>query len=150
MTRAAQLLSLGGCLASAILCACAIDDAHSAPAPHPPRTAQIADASPAQLNADAGVGRSAGHQSDRGAREVARADSLVGLTRTEVKARRGSPTEQHGDEWVYTRKQAGCRDRIEREVVRFEHVVVARVSLRSKQTNKVCGGPPRFAPRGER
>jgi hypothetical protein len=147
MTRAARLMSVGACLASAMLCACSIDDAHGAPAPRRPPSTQMADAGPAQLNADASVGRSAGHRRDR---EVAREDSLMGLTRAEVKARRGSPTEQHGDEWVYTPKQAGCRDRIDSEVIRFEHDVVARVDLRSKQTNKVCGRPPRFAPRGER
>jgi hypothetical protein len=70
-------------------------------------------------------------------------ESLVGLTHAQVKARRGPPTQERGDEWVYTPDQPGCRDMIVSEIVTFKRGVVASVGLEMTMTNKVCGGERR-------
>jgi hypothetical protein len=70
-------------------------------------------------------------------------DRLVGLTRAQVKARRGPPTQERGHEWVYTPDQPGCRDIIVSEIVTFKGDVVVSVQLEMTDTHKVCGGERR-------
>jgi len=66
-------------------------------------------------------------------------DGIVGLTRSQVKSRRGPPTAVRGAAWIYTPEQPGCREMIISEVVTFKRGVVASVELERKRTNKVCG-----------
>lgn len=67
-------------------------------------------------------------------------DDLVGLTRSQVKARRGAPTTVRGNSWIYTPEQLGCRETIISEVVTFNRRgVVASVDLERKRTTKMCG-----------
>jgi hypothetical protein len=67
-------------------------------------------------------------------------DNLIGLTRSQVKARRGAPTTVRGAAWIYTPEQPGCRETIISEVVTFnKRGVVASVELERKRTNKMCG-----------
>ncbi|HXJ21349.1 MAG TPA: hypothetical protein VMT03_14050 [Polyangia bacterium] len=69
-------------------------------------------------------------------------DSLVGLTRKQLLARRGAPTRKEGGRWIYTSDQSGCRDRIVNEVVTFEGDRVARVTLQFRHTTEDCGIMP--------
>jgi hypothetical protein len=68
----------------------------------------------------------------------ARTDSLIGLTRDQVRSRRGTPTKEGAKEWVYTPDQPGCRDMIVSEVVTFDRDVVMSVRLQRRQTGKHC------------
>jgi hypothetical protein len=120
MMHGARLLWLGAYLSCATLCACAIEEAHGASAAGP---------------ADAG-------RAEHETREDPCEASLVGMTRAAVKACRGRPTEQHGDEWVYAPREPGCREMIVSEVVRFKGGVVVSVGRRDKRTNKICGRAP--------
>ena len=65
-------------------------------------------------------------------------EALVGLTRAQLRARRGPPTEVRGKTWVYTPDQPGCREEIVSEVVSFKGDVVASVKLQRTRTHKVC------------
>ena len=65
-------------------------------------------------------------------------DSVIGLTRAQLRVRRGPPTEVHGSDWIYTPDQPGCRDVIVSEVMTFKRNVVATVRLQRRQTGKVC------------
>jgi hypothetical protein len=67
-------------------------------------------------------------------------DPLVGLTRAQVKARRGPPTQKRGQEWLYTPDQGGCDDLIVSEIVVFKDGVVAGVRPEMTRTEKVCRG----------
>jgi len=116
----ARLLWLGAYLSCAPLCACAIEAAHGASPP-------AADAGRAERDPEP--------------REDPCEASLVGMTRAAVKACRGRPSEQHGDEWVYTPHE-GCREMIISEVVRFKDGVVVSVGIRRQRTNKICGRAP--------
>ena len=49
-------------------------------------------------------------------------DGIVGLTRSQVKSRRGPPTAVRGAAWIYTPEQPGCREMIISEVVTFNAV----------------------------
>ena len=103
---------------------------------------------PRRPTADAGVRTSEREANsakpDAGARRKRRrADpsSLIGRTKAQVIARRGSPTAKEGKEgnvWIYTPHHEGCRDRISSEVVTFEGDEVVDWSFRDKQTGKVC------------
>ena len=63
----------------------------------------------------------------------------MGLTRAQVRARRGPPTQIRGNEWIYTPpEQEGCRDVIISEVLTFKSGVVVKFRLQRKQTGKVC------------
>ena len=67
-------------------------------------------------------------------------DNLIGLTHSQVKARRGAPTTVRGAAWIYTSEQPGCRETIISEVVTFnKRGVVASVELERRRTNKMCG-----------
>ena len=125
-------------LLSASLCSCVVENAHGTPA-----------------GGDGGVGVSRVAHEHKRKRPDAAADataavpepqeSLVGLTRAQVKARQGQPTEERQNEWVYTPDQPGCRDVIISEILTFRKGVVASVRLQRSQTNKVCGGAERRA-----
>lgn len=69
---------------------------------------------------------------------VDKADSVIGLTRAQLRARRGPPTEMRGNDWIYTPDQPGCRDAIVSEVMTFKRNVVATVRLQRRQTGKIC------------
>ncbi len=124
-------------LLSVAACGCAVEEAHGAG-----RTA---------ARADDGTKRSVSEKkrvhpdgaADSAATVSKPKDSLVGLTRAQVKALRGPPTRERGDEWVYTPDQPGCRDMIVSEIVTFKRGVVASVGLEMTMTNKVCGGERR-------
>jgi hypothetical protein len=62
----------------------------------------------------------------------------MGMTRAQVRARRGPPTEIRGNDWIYTPDQHECRDVIISEVLTFKRGVVAGFDLRRRQTGKVC------------
>jgi hypothetical protein len=64
---------------------------------------------------------------------------LIGLTRNQLEARRGPPTEKHGNRWIYTPLQPGCSDRIMSEVFTFKNGHVVKLTLERRQTGKVCG-----------
>jgi hypothetical protein len=65
-------------------------------------------------------------------------DVLEGLTRTQVRARRGPPTRVRGQSWIYTPEQPGCREAIVSEVVVFKGEIVASVRLERSRTNRIC------------
>ena len=65
-------------------------------------------------------------------------EPVMGLTRAQVRARRGRPTEVRGNDWIYTPDQEGCRDVIISEVLTFKGGVVVRFHLQRRQTGKVC------------
>jgi hypothetical protein len=67
-------------------------------------------------------------------------DALEGLTRTQVRARRGPPTRVRGQSWIYTPEQPGCREMIVSEVVTFKGGIVASVRLERSRTNRICEG----------
>ena len=63
----------------------------------------------------------------------------MGLTRAQVRARRGPPTQIRGNESIYTPpEQEGCRDVIISEVLTFKGDVVVKLRLQRRQTGKVC------------
>jgi hypothetical protein len=65
-------------------------------------------------------------------------EPVMGLTRAQVRARRGPPTEIRGNDWIYTPDQEGCRDVIISEVLTFKGGGVVRFRLQRRQTGKVC------------
>jgi len=87
---------------------------------------------------DAGTRTATGVHTDADGDPVDPSDSVIGLTRAQVRVRRGPPTEVHGSDWIYTPDQPGCRDVIVSEVMTFKRNVVATVRLQRRQTGKVC------------
>jgi hypothetical protein len=73
---------------------------------------------------------------------AAATESLIGLTRDQVRSRRGRPTKEGAKEWVYTPDQPGCRDMIVSEVVTFDREVVVSVHVERRQTGKHCAIAP--------
>jgi hypothetical protein len=65
-------------------------------------------------------------------------EPVMGLTRAQVRTRRGPPTEVRGNEWIYTPEQEGCRDVIISDVLTFKGGVVVKLRLQRRQTGKVC------------
>ena len=120
-------------LLTVAVCACAIDEAHGA--------------GRAAARGDGGVKRGVGERKRVGPDAAANAtaavpepqESLVGLTRAQVKAREGRPTEERGHEWIYTPDQPGCRDIIISEIITFKGGVVVSVRMQRSQTHKMCG-----------
>jgi hypothetical protein len=78
----------------------------------------------------------------RGGERPSSADSLIGLTRKQLLARRGAPSKKSGAQWIYTPEQPGCRDIIVSEIVTFEGDRVTRVSLQRRHTGRHCGVMP--------
>ena len=122
---------------SVAACGCTVEEAHGAA-----RTATRADG-----GAKPSVSEKKGGRPDGAAHSAATAskseDSLVGLTRAQVKARRGPPTQDRGREWVYRSDQPGCDDTVFIEIVTFKRDVVASVQLQITDTHKVCRGERR-------
>jgi hypothetical protein len=76
--------------------------------------------------------------------QAAASDSLVGLTRKQLLARRGAPTKKEDGRWIYTPEQPGCRDVVVSEVISFEGERVAHVTLQHRHTGRACGVMPGF------
>jgi hypothetical protein len=88
---------------------------------------------------DAGTGARAGASAGGDDEVVDLSEPVMGLTRAQVRARRGPPTQIRGNEWIYTPpEQEGCRDVIISEVLTFKSDVVVKFRLQRKQTGKVC------------
>ena len=64
---------------------------------------------------------------------------LIGLTRNQLEARRGLPTEKHGNIWIYLELHPGCSDKVMSEVFTFKNGRVLKLTLKPRQTGKVCG-----------
>jgi hypothetical protein len=93
------------------------------------------------LAPDAGSGARAGASAGGDDDVVDLSEPVMGLTRAQVRARRGPPTQIRGNEWIYTPpEQEGCRDVIISEVLTFKGDVVVKFRLQRKQTGKVCRG----------
>jgi len=121
---------------------CSIDRAHG----EPPATANAdgaAEASPRRPQGEQPPPPAQSHPARPAAESdpsVDSLDNLIGLTRSQVKARRGAPTRVRGAAWIYGPEQPGCRETIISEVVTFDkRGVVASVELERKRTNKMCG-----------
>jgi len=87
---------------------------------------------------DAGSRTTSKVQTDDDGEPVDKSDSVLGLTRAQLRAHRGPPTEMRGNVWIYTPDQPGCRDVIVSEVMTFKRNVVAAVRLQRRQTGKIC------------
>jgi hypothetical protein len=87
---------------------------------------------------DAGSGRARGAPTEARDASPTEPSSLVGLTRAQLRARRGPPLQDRGAEWVYTPDQPGCREVIVSEVVAFKGDKVASVRLERTRTHKIC------------
>ncbi len=107
----------------------------------PASTAGTADAAAktgARKPPDAGSRTTSKVRTDDDGEPVDKSDSVIGLTRAQLRARRGPPTEMRGKDWIYTPDQPGCRDVIVSEVMTFKRNVVAAVRLQRRQTDKIC------------
>jgi hypothetical protein len=87
---------------------------------------------------DAGSRPKAGAAANADDEVVDLTEPVLGLTRAQVRARRGPPTEIRGSDWIYTPEQEGCRDVIISEVLTFKGGVVVKFHLQRRQTGKVC------------
>jgi hypothetical protein len=88
---------------------------------------------------DAGRGTKAGASPNGNDQVVELSEPAMGLTRAQVRARRGPPTEIRGNDWIYTPpEQEGCRDVIISDVLTFKGGVVVKFHPQRRQTGKVC------------
>jgi len=111
---------------------CAVPAVHGAPAPPSGRDGGGAD----HREADATLPAPAVAE---GEKAEAYGSSWIGLTRGQLEARRGRPTEKRGERWSYTLPQPGCSEREMSEVFTFKSGRVAKVTLVQRQTSKICG-----------
>jgi hypothetical protein len=88
---------------------------------------------------DAGSRAKAGASANGDDQVVDLSEPVMGLTRAQVRARRGPPTEIRGSDWIYTPpEQEGCRDVIISDILTFKGGVVVKFHLQRRQTGKVC------------
>jgi len=112
---------------------CAVPEVHGAPATQPSGR----DAGPGD-SSEAGAA-SKPPEPVEGAKPESYGSEWIGLTRGQLEARRGPPTEKHGDRWIYKPPHQGCSDREMNEVFTFKGGRVAKLTLVRRQTGKVCG-----------
>jgi hypothetical protein len=105
------------------------------PGPKGDQAAKDAAAEPARKDAEPSDA-TLGHLGDDAA--ATDPDALEGLTRAQVRARRGPPTRMLGQSWIYTPDQPGCREMIVSEVVTFKGEIVVSVRLDRARTHKIC------------
>jgi hypothetical protein len=109
-------------------------DAGTKPRAHRPDLAAARATVPARDGGDrTGRDAQAGNTNDPDG-----AGSPIGLTRAQLRAHRGLPTEIRGNNWIYTPDQPGCREVILSEVMAFKHGVVTAYRVERKQTHQDC------------
>ena len=130
--RPAQGLVIATLLGAFCMLQCSVPEVHGTPVHSSGRDAGRGDAGEfgAALKVPAPV---------ESAKPESYGSELIGLTRNQLEARRGPPTEKHGTRWIYTPLQPGCSDRIMSEVFAFKNGRVVKLTLERRQTGKVCG-----------